>query len=59
MKIEQLKKGDYFIFPNKKTVYVYCGYCRINRRYEYYKFEDVSAFGYKSKGTSVSVDFIF
>ena len=54
-----MKKGDYFKFPNRKTVYVYSGYCRINKKYEYFKFEDVNDFGYRKKGTIVETDFTF
>lgn len=57
MKIEQLKKGELFMLPGKKTLYVYVGYCRPNRKYEFYRFDDISSFHYRRKGTLVEVNF--
>ena len=62
--IEKLKKGDYFKRINSKgepskTVYVYEGYCRINRGYVYTRFDDFCADRVAKKGTKVTTDFIF
>jgi hypothetical protein len=51
--IEKLKKGEIFFLPNKNTPYVYNGYNRFLKKYEYHKFFDISAFGYKKKGTII------
>lgn len=57
--IDSLKIGDLFIFPNKKTVYVYNGYNRFTKKYAYHKFYDISAFYEKKKGTLVQINFPF
>lgn len=57
--IEQLKKGDLFIIPEKKTVYVFDGYNRSTRKYSSYKFEDVNHFREFKKGMVINIDFDF
>lgn len=51
--IQNLKKGDIFFFPMKKTPYVYEGYNRSTRLYEYHKFYDISAYYGRKKNTKV------
>lgn len=58
--IDKLKKGDYFKRkPDSKTVHVYDGYNRHSKKYDSYKFEDVSSFISLKKGTTVYTDFDF
>lgn len=57
--IEKVKKGEWFKLPNKKTVYVQEGYNRTDKKYESYKYEDVSHFRFFKKGTVVEIDFTF
>jgi hypothetical protein len=58
-KIEKLKKGEYFKKLGQNQVLIFNGYCRINKRYEYQKFDDISAFGYIKKGKEVAIGFEF
>ena len=57
--IEAVKKGDFFRFPGKKSIYVRGEYNRSLKKYEYYKFEDINAFNQKKKGTLVEINFYF
>ena len=59
MKIEQLKKGDLFRLIGKNIIYVYDGYCRMNKKYSFHKFLDISSLGVKTKGTIVDINFEF
>lgn len=64
-KIQDLKKGDYFkIIINadgkiSNAVYVYDGYCNVNRKYSAYRFDDISTFRYFAKGFTVVTEFEF
>lgn len=56
--INTLKKGDYFrLKADGKTTYIFNGYCRINRRYEAVKADDISAFRYIPKTKLVHTNF--
>ena len=57
--LKNIKKGDYFIFPNGKTVYVANGYNRHTRKYGYTKFYDMNAYYEKQGSVLVLVDFPF
>ena len=62
--INNLKKGDYFKTVNNKgeaskKVYVFEGYCRINRAYMYTDFDDHCSDHYAKKDKRVTTDFIF
>jgi hypothetical protein len=58
-KIESLKKGEYFKKLGQNQVLIFNGYCKINKGYEYQKFDDISAFGYIKKGKQVLTEFEF
>ena len=57
--INTLKKGDFFRFKGKKPVYIYQGYCRLNRAYESYKFDNINVYRYTKKGTLIETEFEF
>lgn len=64
MKIQELKKGDYFTVkpiaePKESQVFVYDGYDRSERRYCATKFSDISSGRTFKKDTEVYTDFIF
>ena len=59
MTIENLKKGDVFKLKENGQVLVFNGYCRSNRKYEFYRWSDINHYGYKKKGTEVITDFEF
>lgn len=55
--INDLKKGDLFVFPGKSKMYVYNGYCRFNRAYGYTPYYgDISLEYYKKKFTKVNIN---
>lgn len=57
--IENVKKGDVFRLIGGKAVLVADGYNRSTKKYSYYRWEDISHFGEKKKGTQVEIDFDF
>lgn len=59
--IEILKKGDLFKFPEHRsgTLYVYDGYNRHSKKYDYYRYNDVNNFKNAKKGTLVINDIDF
>lgn len=57
--IELLKKGDIFRLVGKNTVYVKERYNRELKKYEYSKWDDISAYSSKKKGTLVEIGFDF
>lgn len=64
MKIQELKKGDYFTVkpiaePKESQVFVYDGYDRSDRKYVAIKFSDISSSRLFKKDTEVYTDFIF
>ena len=64
MKIQELKKGDYFTVkpiaePKESQVFVYDGYCRFDKKYVGIKFSDISSSREFKKDTEVYTDFIF
>lgn len=59
-KINTLKKGDFFkLSENSKTVYIFKGFCRLNRKYEGGQWEDISESRYLEKGRLIFTDFEF
>jgi hypothetical protein len=59
VKIETLKKGEYFRRVNGKAVYKLVGYDRSEKKYEAYKVDDVNSNTYFKKGTTVEVGFTY
>lgn len=64
MKIQELKKGDYFTVkpiaePKESQVFVYDGYDRGLRKYCATKFSNISVDRAFKKDTEVYTDFIF
>lgn len=59
IEIENVPKGDYFRRKNGKKVFIYKGYCRLNKAYEGQEFDDTSTCKYFKKGTMVEIDFDF
>ena len=64
MKIQELKKGDYFTVkpiaePKESQVFVFDGYDRSERKYCATKFSDISVGREFKKDTEVYTDFIF
>jgi hypothetical protein len=64
MKIQELKKGDYFTIkpiaePKESQVFVYDGYDRSERKYCATKFSDISIGRTFKKDTEVYIDFTF
>lgn len=64
MKIQELKKGDYFTVkpiaePKESQVFVYDGYDRSLRKYCATKFSNISVDRTFKKDTEVYTDFIF
>ena len=64
MKIQELKKGDYFTIkpiaePKENQVFVFYGYDRSERKYCATKFSDISSGRTFKKDTEVYTDFIF
>jgi len=59
VKIETVKKGDFVIVGSGKTVYVYEGYSRENKKYQLQSFENNNKQRYLKKGTLVSVGFTY
>lgn len=59
VKIEQVKKGDFFRMPNGKETYQMEGYCRTNKKYVGQAWSDISKWTYKKKGTIVLINFEF
>lgn len=64
MKIQELKKGDYFTIkpiaePKESQVFVFDGYDRSDRKYVATKFSDICSSRLFKKDTEVYTDFIF
>jgi hypothetical protein len=59
LKIEDVKKGDFFRLPKGKETYQKDGYCRINKKYIGQAWSDISKWTLKKKGTLVLVGFDF
>lgn len=64
MKIQELKRGDYFTisdirYPKENQVYVYTGYDRSQKRYCAVKFSDMCFERQFKKDSEVYTDFIF
>lgn len=59
VKIEQVKKGDFFRLPNGKETYQMDGYCRMTKKYVGQAWSDISKQTYKKKGTLVLINFEF
>jgi hypothetical protein len=55
IKIEDLKKGDYFTKLNSKKVFERGSFCRTNKKYECTDVEDISNFKYIKKGTLINL----
>lgn len=58
-KIETLKKGEFFKMSDNGRVYLSCGFCRTNKKYEYQAYDDISFFGYAKKGKEVIINFYY
>jgi hypothetical protein len=59
IKIEDVKKGDFFRLPKGKEVFQKNGYCRINKKYIGESWSDISRWTLKKKGTLVLIGFEF
>ena len=59
VKIETLKKGEFFRRVNGVAVIIYEGYCRTNKKYCGSHNDDISRWSYFKKGTIVETGFDF
>lgn len=64
MKIQELKKGDYFTVkpiaePKESQVFVYDGYNRSDKKYVGIRFNDICSCREFKKDTEIYTDFIF
>jgi hypothetical protein len=59
--IEKVKLGDFLKLKDSETapVWVRDEYCRFNKKYRIYKFEDINHDRYIKKGTKVYIGFTF
>ena len=59
--IGSIKKGEFFKFKPTETarVFVRDAYCRFDKTYEYYPFDDVCDFHFAKKTRKVYVGFAF
>ena len=59
VRIEDVKKGDFFRLPKGKETYQKDSYCRINKKYVGQAWSDISKWTLKKKGTLVLIGFEF
>lgn len=57
-KLSQIKKGEYFKFPNKSKIYVCNGKDR-NNGFEYTDFDDINNFHYTKTNRVIEINFNF
>lgn len=59
IEIKSLKRGEFFRFPNRSVVYVFDGYCRSLKKYEYHRFDDMNTDFYTNGNKLVDTEFEF